>query len=78
LNVTVATRFGTFFGTLNFGGFGTNFFRFGNAIVFLAPQPEVVLSIGISVHVFLATFVRFGTIFVCFSTAPKILYDRMI
>ncbi|KAK4027890.1 hypothetical protein OUZ56_017031 [Daphnia magna] len=30
----VATRFGTFFGTLNFGVFGTNFFRFGTAIVF--------------------------------------------
>jgi hypothetical protein len=39
---------------------------------FSAPPPEVVLSIGISMHVFLATFVRFGTIIVCFGTAPKI------
>jgi hypothetical protein len=30
----VATRFGTFFGTLNFVRFGTNFFCFGTAIVF--------------------------------------------
>jgi hypothetical protein len=28
----VATRFGTFFGTLNFVRFGTNFFCFGTAI----------------------------------------------
>jgi hypothetical protein len=39
---------------------------------FSAPPPEVVLSIGIRMHVFLATFVRFGTIYVCFGTAPKI------
>ncbi len=34
LKALVATRFGTIFGTLNFGVFGTNFFRFGTAIVF--------------------------------------------
>jgi hypothetical protein len=32
--ISVATRFGTFFGTLNFVRFGTNFFCFGTAIVF--------------------------------------------
>jgi hypothetical protein len=39
---------------------------------FSAPPPEVVLSIGITMYVFLATFVRFGTILVCFGTALKI------
>ena len=61
-----------FSGTFNFGVFGTNFFRFGTALSFSTPPPEMVLSIGITMYVFLATFVRFGTILVCFGTALKI------
>jgi hypothetical protein len=73
----VATRFGTFFGTSNFGVFGTNFSVSAPRWSVSAPPSDITLSIGITMEFFLTNFIRFGTIFVCFTyflsgTTPQI------
>jgi hypothetical protein len=44
----VATRFGTFFGTSNFGVFGTNFSVSAPRWSVSAPPSDITLSIGIA------------------------------